>query len=328
MRLSWALAVLLTSLPGPSFSQNVEPVPRQSSAGLAVFRDIAESNLFYVVPLSMALTKSASGKDQIGIQYYKSPERPQNWKASITLSFSLVPPASDLENAKTELAKDTPNPSFAFPSLEFSASYFTWNVDSSQKIQIVRLQDGGATVGSTIAVTFEIEGTASEIRKILSATDRQIGLFVETRPKLTVMSVRKIELQSGALAAKFTSLKFLSAIDVEVNDPVGAYLRSRGSDQWGAAEETAVRKWLLDLLGPPALIRISDGNWGVGWNLTEPSLIAKLNAVPKVIIRATSPVPELKFSSAILPFTDLCTTLSDAIVNLEDGSVGCGGLPK
>jgi hypothetical protein len=310
----------------PSSAQTVERVSLTSAATLAVFRDVAAASAFYIVPLSAAIAKTSEGKEQIGIQYYKDPDKAANWKASVTLSISLSPAAADLAAAKAEIGQQTSHPTFAFPAIDFTASYFVWTAGGSSKTQLVHLQDGGTTAASTIALTFELEGSAAELLKVLSGADREIGILVEGRPRLTWVTARRIEFDTAAIATRLAAQRFLPAFDPRPSSPIIDYLREQAAGQWGAAEETAARRWLLGVLGAPTAVRTANHNWQYGWDVTAPDLAARIVSQPRISVTSSSSFPDLPYTSSILTLNNVCGSFANFIVNLEDGSAGCAGL--
>lgn len=287
-----------------------------------VYRDINAAQKYYLMPLGLGFAKSG-GKPAIGVQYYREDGAPNLVTAALTLSLVLDIPIVELNALKAALAPPGSAASIAALPLKYKLSHFL-RTPGGQPLTRAEVSEGSLSAGATIALTFQVTDTKQKIRALLSGQNSVFGLNLQLTPQLPFGIAREIALSGDEIATEMKALGYLPATPDSDRMNAALTLLQSKSGTWGAAEEAAARALLAGVLGSPELTLDNAGKPQIGWDLTRNDLVQALRArhgLRSVVVR-----PERPSTSLLFTFGDLCTGFSSAIVDLDEGGSGCGGL--
>ncbi|WP_026622732.1 hypothetical protein M728_005768 (plasmid) [Ensifer sp. WSM1721] len=319
-------AVILTPFNGAG-AQEAETVAVDEAfaSTVAVYRDAHDRNTFYLLPI-IAHVAVSDGLTKLGVQYYRAEGEELLWAASVTISVTLDVPSETLSSLTGALtpAGGSP-PSFAPAPITVATSVFYWK--SSTTPQVVKLDEnpGDFASGSTIALTFELKETRSELERILSGGDGGLGIMLEIQPSLQLIERRTAVYSGTTIADEFEKQGIISALDQRADSRILQFITSHFSGA-GAAEYAAARKWVIGLVGKPSPVRNKDGVLVYGWDLAREDLLSKLRSQSEIQLTSTVERGDVERLAAILMLGDMCKKYVSNIVNLEDGTAGCNGL--
>lgn len=317
-------ASLCAFLPaGAALAQDVTVFPLQGPLRdrVAVYRSVSDPGVFYYVPAQARFALSPEGKEAFGVQLYKTGE--EAWAAVITLSVGVYLDQDSLKSFESELQSIGAKGVSPAPS-SFDASYFL-RLPSQAAVQVMPLQSGELVPGAAIAVTFTLEGAASDLRGALAGDATDFGILLELAPNLRLGDSKSITFSGPKFAEKLAELAFLSTWQFREENAPLAYLKAETNVN-GVGEELALRNWLLRLLGSPSIHFGKTGEATYGWDLTNGTIAADLKGQPEITILSQAFRGEPDSLAAILTLGNVCARLPEHIANLEDGSVGCSGL--
>jgi hypothetical protein len=288
------------------------------------YREIQGSEKFYFAPLRLGLAKTG-GVPTIGVQYFKDDSTtPSSITASFTASVQLELPSADLNALKAALIPAGSPASIAALPLQYSLSFFR-KAPAGAALGRVTVSEGNLAAGGTVAITFHVSATKQGIRALLSGKDPAFGLEMRLKSNASFGTARAVALSGDDLAAEMKSIGHVPDL---ADDPganaVLRLLRSKVAP-WGAGEEVAARSWLSALLGPPQLSLDETGKPRSGWDLSRSDLQDRLKG-KTVVLRSLAGRSDKPHISLLFSFGDLCTALPNAIVDLDGGKSGCGGL--
>lgn len=298
-------------------AQTVVPVTldEKLSSRFVLFKDATVSNKFYFLPLQASLERGDSGKERFGAHLYRDSGK---WKASITLSIKLDASPEDMKSLRALVPE--PNAVFSAATVSFQSGYVILDVTDTEP-KLVSLQSGVSPVGSTIAQSFELTGSAKELVDLMTGGgSKQLALYVSLDPKLSVSLRRSIEVSTSTIAKKFEDADFLSASSFGSGALFDMIRTQIGTS--GVAEESAVLKWISGMLGTPSFVYVK-GRWQYGWNLSDATLQQKLKASEKASIPVVVPFGDYPSLMAFIPLGNVCQRFKDAISNLEENTSGC-----
>jgi hypothetical protein len=305
--------------------QLLEPVDvsGQGVRNALVYRDISATEKYYLMPLGLGLAKP-DGKPALGVQYFRSEDgTPNQVTAALTLSIALEIPAAESNALKAALAPPGSAASIAALPLKYRLSYFL-KTPGGPSLSRTDVSEGNLAAGATVALTLQVTDTKQKIRALLSGQNSAFGLSLQLTPQLSFGISRDIALSGNEIATEMKAIGYLAATpDSDRTNPALTLLRSK-LGTWGAAEEAAARVMLSSVLGSPELTLDSAGKPRTGWDLTRDDLAQAFRA--RNVLRTITARPERPSTSLLFAFGDLCTNFPNAIVDLDEGGSGCGGL--
>lgn len=306
-------------------AQLLEPVDvtRHGVQSALVYRDIQATQKYYLVPLRLDLARSQN-KPVIGVQYFRADGGPPDQRtASLTLSVVVDTPTGELDALRTALIRPGSSATVANLPVRYKLSYFTGATAARSLPARTDVSEGNLAAGATVALTFQVTDTRQNIRALLSGDGTAFGLVMQLEPQMPLGISRSLAVDLDGLADKLKAIGYLAATpDADRTNDALNLLRTRFST-WSATEEAAARRWLAGVLGAPGLSIGPTGRPRLGWDLAARDFGPALATLPTHSLATRSDKPGIWL---LLEFGNICKAVPTAIVDLDEGQPGCGGL--
>jgi hypothetical protein len=294
----------------------------EGNSSLLVFRDVAQPNVFYFVPTRFGLATTGSSP-RVGIQFYGEAKNKSDLGAAVTLSLAAQVTQSELgqvlNSIKQQFKLDNPR--------------LTPPPRVRNRMIAYRMNDGATTLATTDwsdsvldasqTITFKLSHiSSSDLKRVLSANGASL---------VVVVQLQMIDVVDGVASGQIRGDKVRGVSDSKSVLGVGADFEGFLSDILDHAVEIApedkpflrdaTRGWILQRLGAPSLLKVN-GKLVYGWELAGGPL-AKASDESIRVVRGSA---RNDGAAGIVELGDLCQMSSTAILNLDDGTSGCGSL--
>lgn len=295
----------------------------EKTSTLMVFRDSDQPNAFYFLPTAYGLGNTSGTGQRLGVQVYSDQKVKSTLDAAVTLSVS--PKASRdqlnqvLENIKQAYKLDNPK---LTPPARVRTRLVAYQVGDPVKV-LATTTWSNAVIDSPQSITFNVANLSKvELRRLLSGDGSALAVVVEMELEGVVDGVASGRIHGDVirdLAKKRGTVMQGSDFDSFLSDVLDHAVDVAPQDRPFLRDAT--RLWIRERLGPPSLIR-ENQKLAYGWRLSTTGLVKAEDGSMQVVLGA----PRSESATAIVELGNLCTAAASAILNLDDGSSGCGSL--
>jgi hypothetical protein len=296
----------------------------EGNSTLTVYRDVDQPNAFYFVPTIFGLNNLAGQGQRLGVQIYSDEKSRNGINASLTLSVAAAATQSQISevlgNIRQQFKLDNPK---LTPVPRIKTRIVAYRVAEVTSTAVSATPWSNSVVEASQSISFELSRISkSDLRRLLSADKAAIAVALEIQLDSVVDGIASGTIHGDRvqnLASKRGYVFQGSDFDLFLSEILDRAVDIAPQDKPFLRDAT--RSWINQKLGPASLFRVNQ-KLVYGWQLGSSGLATAADGSMRVVLGS----PHIDTSAAVVDLGNLCSSSPTAIVNLDDGTSGCGSL--